>query len=167
MRNYEIMFIVSPNAPEEDIDKITGQVEGVITAGGGKVDKLEKLGKRRLAYMVKKFREGSYVLFTIQADGAIVREIERRLRVMDLVIKYLTVRMDDDMKRLDKIKAHRQKRRSGAAGPMPKEVANGGDPVPWNRCPRSKQWRFRSNITGVRRSASSVSNESTTSITRM
>ena len=110
MRNYEIMFIVSPNAPEEDIDKITGQVEGVITAGGGKVDKLEKLGKRRLAYTVKKFREGSYVLFTIQADGAIVREIERRLRVMDLVIKYLTVRMDDDMKRLDKIKAHRQKR---------------------------------------------------------
>ena len=104
------MFIVSPNAPEEDIDKITGQVEGVITAGGGKVDKLEKLGKRRLAYTVKKFREGSYVLFTIQADDAIVREIERRLRVMDLVIKYLTVRMDDDMKRLDKIKAHRQKR---------------------------------------------------------
>jgi small subunit ribosomal protein S6 len=104
------MFIVSPNAAEEDIDKINGQIEGVITAGGGKAEKIEKLGKRRLAYMVKKFREGSYVLFTIQADGAIVREIERRLRVMDLVIKYLTVRMDDDMKRLDKIKAHRQKR---------------------------------------------------------
>ena len=69
-----------------------------------------KLGKRRLAYLVKKFREGSYVLFTAQADGAIVREVERRLRVMDLVIKYLTVRMDDDMKRLEKIKAHRQKR---------------------------------------------------------
>jgi small subunit ribosomal protein S6 len=110
MRNYEILFIVSPNAAEEDIDKINGQIEGVVTAGGGKADKIEKLGKRRLAYLVKKFREGSYVLFTIQADGAIVREIERRLRVMDLVIKYLTVRMDDDTKRLDKIKAHRQKR---------------------------------------------------------
>jgi small subunit ribosomal protein S6 len=110
MRNYEIMFIVSPDGTEEDIDKINGQIEGVITAGGGKVEKLEKLGKRRLAYMVKKFREGSYVLFTTQADGAIVKEVERRLRVMDLVIKYLTVRMDDDMKRLDKIKAHRQKR---------------------------------------------------------
>jgi len=131
MRNYEIMFIVSPNAPEEDIDKINGQIEGVITAGGGKAEKIEKLGKRRLAYTVKKFREGSYVLFTIQADGAIVREIERRLRVMDLVIKYLTVRMDDDMKRLDKIKAHRQKRatRRGRAhaesgdrrGPSPAE----------------------------------------------
>jgi len=110
MRNYEIMFIVSPDGTEEDIDKINGQIEGVITAGRGKVDKIEKLGKRRLAYLVNKFREGSYVLFTIQADGAIVREVERRLRVMDLVIKYLTVRMDDDMKRLDKIKAHRQKR---------------------------------------------------------
>jgi len=110
MRNYEIMFIVSPNAAEEDIDKINGQIEGVITAGGGKADKIEKLGKRRLAYIVKKFREGSYVLFTVQADGPIVKEVERRLRVMDLVIKYLTVRMDEDMKRLDKIKAHRQKR---------------------------------------------------------
>ena len=110
MRNYEIMFIVSPNAAEEDIDKINSQIEGVITAGGGKAEKIEKLGKRRLAYIVNKFREGSYVLFTIQADGAIIREVERRLRVMDLVIKYLTVRMDDDMKRLDKIKAHRQKR---------------------------------------------------------
>ena len=110
MRNYEIMFIVSSDVSDEDIDKINGQIEGVITAGGGKVEKLEKLGKRRLAYIVKKFREGSYVLFTIQADGAIVREIERRLRVMDLVIKYLTVRLDEGMKRLDKIKAHRQKR---------------------------------------------------------
>jgi small subunit ribosomal protein S6 len=112
MRNYEIMFIISPDGTDEDIDKINGQIEGVITAGGGKAEKIEKLGKRRLAYLVKKFREGSYVLFTVQADGAIVREVERRLRVMDLVIKYLTVRMDDDMKRLDKIKAHRQKRAS-------------------------------------------------------
>src|SRR5688572_30486299 len=107
MRNYEILFIVSPNAAEEEIDKINGQIEGVVTAGGGKADKIEKLGKRRLAYLVKKFREGSYVLFTIQADGAIVREIERRLRVMDLVIKYLTVRMDDDTKRLDRSEERR------------------------------------------------------------
>jgi len=110
MRNYEIMFIVSPEATEEDIDKINGQIEGVITAGGGKAEKIEKLGKRRLAYIVKKFREGAYVLFTLQGDGAIIREVERRLRVMDLVFKYLTVNMDGAMKRLDKIKAHRQKR---------------------------------------------------------
>ena len=110
MQNYEIMFILNPNATEEEIDKINAQLEGIITAGGGKVGKIEKMGKRRLAYLVNKFKEGSYVLFVTTADGAIIREIERRLRVMDLVIKYLTVRMDEDMKRLDKIKAHRQKR---------------------------------------------------------
>jgi small subunit ribosomal protein S6 len=110
MPNYEIMFILNPTTVEEEVDKINGQIEAVVTAGGGKVGKVEKMGKRRLAYLVKKFREGSYVLFTIEGDGAIVREVERRLRVMDQVIKYLTVRMDEDMKRLDKIKAHRDKR---------------------------------------------------------
>jgi|SRR3954470_1910686 small subunit ribosomal protein S6 len=110
MRNYEIMFIVNPNIQEEEIDKVNTQIEGIVTAGGGKVEKLEKMGKRRLAYMIDKFRDGSYVLFTLSANGEIVKEIERRLRVMDVVIKYITVRTDDDTKRLDKIKAHRQKR---------------------------------------------------------
>ena len=121
MQNYEIMFILNPNVTEEDVDKINTQIEGIINAGGGKVGKIEKMGRRRLAYMVGKFKEGTYVLFVISADGSIVREIERRLRVMDLVIRYLTVRLDEDMKRLDKIKAHRQKRadrrgRAHAAG---------------------------------------------------
>ena len=110
MRNYEIMFIVNPNVAEDEIDKINAQLESIITAGGGKVEKLEKLGKRRLAYLVDKFREGSYVLLTVNTGGELIKEIERRLRVMDQVIKYLSVRLDDDAKRLDKIKAHRQKR---------------------------------------------------------
>ena len=63
MRNYEIMFIVNPNAAEEEIDKINAQIEGIITSGGGKIDKIEKMGKRRLAYDVDKHREGFYVLF--------------------------------------------------------------------------------------------------------
>ena len=126
MQTYEIMFIVNPNTPEDEIDKINAQVEGVITAGGGKVDKIEKMGKRKLAYAIDKFRDGSYVLFSLSANGAIIREVERRLRVMDLVIKYLTVRMDVDQRRLDKIKVHRQKRaaRRGAnagASPAPAE----------------------------------------------
>ena len=104
------MFIVTPTTVEEEIDKINAQVEGVVTAGGGKVGKIEKMGKRRLAYLINKLREGSYVLFTIEASGAVVREVERRLRVLDTVIKYLTVRLDEDNKRLDKIKVHREKR---------------------------------------------------------
>src|SRR5215813_13219351 len=110
MRNYEIMFIVNPNTPEEEIDKINGQIEGVITGGGGKIEKIEKMGKRRLAYEVDKQREGFYVLFVIQANGDIIKESERRLRVMDAVIKYITVRTDEEMRRMEKIKSYRQKR---------------------------------------------------------
>src|SRR5215471_17397909 len=110
MRNYEIMFIVNPNASEEEIDKINGQIEGIVTAGGGKVEKLEKMGKRRLAYEVDKNREGHYVLFVITANGDIVKECERRLRVIDAVIKYISVRTDEEARRGEKIKSFRQRR---------------------------------------------------------
>ena len=124
MRNYEIMFIVNPNAPEEEIDKINSQLEGIITSGGGKVEKIEKMGKRRLAYDIDKHREGFYVLFVIAANGDIIKECERRLRVMDAVIKYITVRTDEETRRFDKIKAFRQKRaarRGSGRKPAPVE----------------------------------------------
>jgi len=110
MRNYEIMFIVNPQVPEEEIDKINSQLEGIITSGGGKIEKIEKMGKRRLAYDVGKHREGFYVLFVMAANGDIIKECERRLRVMDAVIKYITVRTDEETRRFDKIKNYRQKR---------------------------------------------------------
>jgi small subunit ribosomal protein S6 len=122
MRHYEIMFIVNPNATEEEIDKINGQIESIITSGGGKIEKIEKMGKRRLAYEVDKQREGYYVLFAIVADGAIIKECERRLRVMDAVIKYITVRTDEEVRRLEKIRSYRQKRaarRGSGAGTTP------------------------------------------------
>ena len=123
MRHYEIMFIVNPNAAEEEIDKINTQVDGIVTSGGGTVDKIEKMGKRRLAYEVDRHREGYYVLFVITANGEIVKECERRLRVMDAVIKYITVRTDDEVRRLDKMKSYRQKRAarrgSGERAPAP------------------------------------------------
>jgi len=110
MRNYEIMFIVNPNTTEDEIEKINSQLEGVITAAGGEIQKIEKMGKRRLAYEVDRLREGFYVLFVIGANGDIVRECERRLRVMDAVIKYITVRTDSEGRRFDKIKSFRQRR---------------------------------------------------------
>ena len=112
MRNYEIMFIVNPNATEDEIEKINAQLESVITTGGGKIEKIEKMGKRRLAYEVGKHREGHYVLFAIGANGGIIKECERRLRVMDAVIKYITVRIDEEARRFEKIKNYRQKRAS-------------------------------------------------------
>src|SRR5881397_1431 len=104
MRNYEIMFIVNPTVAEEEIDKINTQVAGIVTSGGGAIEKIEKMGKRRLAYEIDKHREGYYVLFVIAANGDIIKECERRLRVMDPIIKYITVRTDEEARRLEKIR---------------------------------------------------------------
>ena len=121
MRNYEIMFIVNPHATDEEIDKINGQIESIVTSGGGKIEKIEKMGKRRLAYEVDKQREGHYVLFVMGANGDIVKECERRLRTIDAVIKYITVRTDEEARRFEKIRSYRQKRAarrgSGASAP--------------------------------------------------
>jgi len=109
-RIYEELFIVKPDVPEEELDQFVEQVRGVITSAGGTVDKVEKWGKRRLAYRIQKYREGSYVLFQFSADARLVKELERRLRVADMVIKFLTVRIDETLKRLDKRKKEREKR---------------------------------------------------------
>ena len=109
-RIYEELFIVKPDVPEEEVDQFVEQMRGVITNAGGTVDKVEKWGKRRLAYRVQKYREGAYVLFQFTADAKLVKEFERRLRVADVVIKFLTVRIDETLKRLDKRKKDREKR---------------------------------------------------------
>ena len=112
MRNYEIIFIVRPDVTEEDVDKLIAQMEGVVAGTGGKLEKVEKLGRRRLAYRVQKQREGIYVLFRLQGSGDTVKEFERRLKVIDTVIKYLSVRIDEDLERAEKFKALRAKQES-------------------------------------------------------
>lgn len=128
MRNYEIIFIVRPDVVEEEIDKLIAQMEGVVVATGGKLDKVEKMGRRRLAYRVSRQREGIYILFRLQGSGDTVKEFERRLKVMDTVIKYLTVRIDEDLERAEKFKALRakkesKKRRSKPAPPPAPQAA--------------------------------------------
>jgi small subunit ribosomal protein S6 len=121
MRIYEELFIVKPDATEEETDQFIEQVKAVVTGSGGTVDKVDKWGKRRLAYKVGKYREGAYVLFQFNAQPETVKEFERRLRVSDLVIKFLTVRIDQTMKRLEKRKKDRDKRahRKATAAPAP------------------------------------------------
>jgi small subunit ribosomal protein S6 len=116
-RTYEIMFIVRPDIPDEELDKLIAGFEANITQGGGTVKSTEKLGRRKLAYMVKKFNDGNYVLLTITADGSLVGEIERRLRVSEPVIKFISVRMDEEEKRVAKIKAIRATRKKLSAQP--------------------------------------------------
>jgi small subunit ribosomal protein S6 len=98
-RSYEIMFIVRPDADEEALDKLIEGFSKNITDGGGEIRSTEKMGRRRLAYTVRKFNDGFYVLLTIVAMGELIKEVERRLRVSEPVIKFLTVRIDEEEKR--------------------------------------------------------------------
>jgi small subunit ribosomal protein S6 len=110
-RTYELMFIVRPDMSEEDQDKLISTLETAVTSSGGQVKGMEKMGKRRLAYTVRKFHDGMYMLLTFEGGGGLVHELERRLRVSEPVIKFLSVRIDEEQKRLDKIKAIRDAKR--------------------------------------------------------
>jgi len=110
MRIYEELFIAKPDAPDEEVDAFIEQIKTTVSNAGGTVDKVDKWGKRKLAYKVGKYREGAYVLFQFSARPETVKEFERRLRVSDLVIKFLTVRIDETLKRLEKRKKERDKR---------------------------------------------------------
>jgi small subunit ribosomal protein S6 len=112
MRVYEVIFILRPDVPEEEIEQVVEQVKTAITSGGGTVDKVDQWGKRRLAYRVKRNTEGYYVLvqYSLETNAALAKEVERRLRVSDPVMKFLTVRIDEDLKRMEKLKAKRDKR---------------------------------------------------------
>jgi len=116
-RFYEVMFIVRPDVEDADLDKLIAGFENTVTSGGGNVRSAEKLGRRKLAYTVRKFNDGNYILLTIDADGKLVAELERRLRVSEPVIKFITVRMDEEQKRLDKVKAIRATRKKVSAQP--------------------------------------------------
>jgi small subunit ribosomal protein S6 len=115
-RSYEVMFIVRPDLPEEELDKLVSTLQTHATTAGATVEKVEKMGRRRLAYDVKKFQDGQYVLFTLASDGKAVHELERRLRVAEPVIKYITVRTDEEQQRLEKV---RKLRAAKAKRPAP------------------------------------------------
>jgi small subunit ribosomal protein S6 len=119
MRIYEELFIIKPDAPDEEVDQFIEQLRTQLTATGATVDKVDKWGKRRLAYRVDKYREGTYVLFQFTSGPETVKELERRLRVADLVLKFLTVRIDETLKRLDKRKKERDKRTAKRAANAP------------------------------------------------
>lgn len=118
-RVFELFFIVDPNLDDETIEKIVGQLTNAAAERGGKIAKVEKRGRRALAYEIRKgsrkFREGYDVLLTIEGSGAEIAEMERRLRVQDPVIRYLTVRVDEDLKRAKKVQDRRASKRPKVA----------------------------------------------------
>ena len=138
MRTYEELFIVRPDATDEEIDPLVEQLTHVIANAEGTVEKTEKWGIRRLAYRVQKRNEGYYLLLQFTAGPNAVREIERRLRVSDLVLKFLTVRIDEKVKKIEKRRKVREKRAARKPPPpvsapsLPSEAAT---PVPGTPTP--------------------------------
>ena len=126
-RTYELMFILRPDMTEEDQDKLVANLEGQVGTAGGTVKSVERMGKRRLAYLVRKFQDGIYVLMVLEGDGAIVKEVERRLRVTEPVIKFITVRVDEEQKRLAKIKAIRDTKVRGKGASAQDAAAAAGE----------------------------------------
>ena len=132
-RPWRFVYIVKPDLPEEEVDATVNLVRESIEGGGATVDKVDKWGKRRLAYRVRRYWDGYYVLVQYSVDGqeALPKEVERKLRVTDSVIKFLTVRIDEDIKRAEKLKAKRDSRgrRPGGSGGGSNRPAPGQAPA--------------------------------------
>src|SRR5215471_13868693 len=126
-RTYELMFIVRPDMVEEELDKLISTLETAVTGTGGTVKSVERMGKRRLAYAVRRFHDGVYILLTVEGGGGLIHELERRLRVSEPVIKFLTVRIDEEQKRLEKIQKIRDARKKVSAAPA--AAPEGGEPA--------------------------------------
>jgi small subunit ribosomal protein S6 len=110
-RQYDLIFICRPDTPEPDVDKVIATVEHAAAEKGAKIEKTDKWGRKRMAYRVQRLREGYYVYMVLKSThGEVVKELERRLKVADPVMKYLTVRVDEELKRQEKLKRHREKR---------------------------------------------------------
>jgi len=126
-RQYELVYIVSPDASEQAVADLHTQVEQIIQRFNGTLDKTENWGRRKLAYEIGHAREGTYVIETITGTGDLMKEIDRRLRVTDTIIRHLTVRVDDDIKVADRLRAERkatQARRRTARGLPPEPQAS-------------------------------------------
>jgi small subunit ribosomal protein S6 len=118
------MFISAPSVAEDDLKKLITQLETIITERGGNVTKVDIWGRRKLAYKIDKFDEGVYSLIYAEGSGREIAEVERRLRVTDFVIRHLTVRTDEDLKRAEKMKA---KRKTVVANPAAEGAADVDD----------------------------------------
>jgi small subunit ribosomal protein S6 len=108
LRTYEVAFIAAPNTADDDLSKLNSQIEQIVADRGGKITKVDNWGRRKLAYRIGKFDEGVYTFVYVQGSGNEIAEVERRLRVTDFVIRYLTVRTDEALKRAEKLKSKRK-----------------------------------------------------------
>jgi len=124
-RTYEVIFIVDPDAADDEVMQLSEGVQKIITSQGGSITKTEMMGKRQLAYEINHKRNGTYVLLEVEGSGAEIAEVERRMRVNDRVLRYMTIRVDEMRRRADKLKDRRARKaaKKPASGKANKAVA--------------------------------------------
>jgi small subunit ribosomal protein S6 len=115
-RQYEVVFIVDPTADDDEVTRLTEGFKQIVTDQGGTVTKTESMGRRQLAYEILHKTEGSFVLLEIEGSGHEIAELERRMRVNDRIIRYITVRVDEDRRRAEKFKAKRARKAAKKPG---------------------------------------------------
>jgi len=122
-RTYELVYVVSPDATDEQVADLHTQVDAIVQRMGGQIEKTDNWGRRKLAYEIGRHKEGTYVLEVIKGNGDLMKEIDRRLRVTDLVIRHLTVRVDEEQGVVERTKAKRTEtsRRRRLARGLPAE----------------------------------------------
>jgi small subunit ribosomal protein S6 len=109
-RTYEVVFIIAPDAEDTEVMRLTEAVQKIVTDQGGTITKTEMMGKRQLAYEINHKRDGIYVLLEVDGSGAEIAELERRMRVNDRILRYMTVRVDEDRRRAEKLKDRRARK---------------------------------------------------------
>jgi len=107
-RQYELVYILSPDATEQEITDLHTQVESIIARYQGEWLKTENWGRRRMAFRIGKHREGTYVLEVFKGTGELTKELDRRLKVIDNVIRHLCVRVDEELRVAERDRARRQ-----------------------------------------------------------
>lgn len=115
-RQYEVVFIVNPDADDDEVTRLTDGFKQIVTDQGGVITKSESMGRRKLAYEILHKTEGNFVLLEIEGSGREIAELERRMRVNDRIIRYITVRVDEDRQRAEKFKAKRDKKAARRSG---------------------------------------------------
>jgi small subunit ribosomal protein S6 len=121
-RQYEVVFIVDPTAEDEEVTRLTDNLKQIATDKGGVVTKAESMGRRQLAYEIMHKTEGNFVLLEIEGSGREIAELERRMRVNDRIIRYLTVRVDEDRRRAEKFKSKRARKAEKRPGSLQRQA---------------------------------------------
>jgi len=115
-RTYEVVFIVDPDVADDEVMKLSEGVQKIITGQGGSITKTEMMGKRQLAYEINHKKNGTYVLLEVEGSGAEIAEVERRMRVNDQILRYMTIRVDEDRRRADKLSDRRARKAAKQPG---------------------------------------------------